>query len=157
MTDATDIVARLRRAYAISLDDDRGQAYLCDEAADTIESLRASLDEMKADKLARSKIDPTTRLHNLCDHLAEHRRESPYDEQSWHLQDEAYKEKCAELAALRAENDALRRDAERWRWLREHGAWFKPPVWTSALDAAIEACMADTAALANRTADKLEG
>ena len=81
-----------------------------------IERLKAQLaertrerDDLINEKKARSKIDPTTRLHNLCDALAESRGESPYDQESWDLVD--------------ADNKALRARAEsaeqRERELRE--------------------------------------
>lgn len=83
-------------------------AAILDEAAAALKAAREENERLKREHLARSKIDPVTRLHNLCDHLAEHRRESPYDEKSWELQDAAYLEKCKELAAAVAERDALR-------------------------------------------------
>lgn len=67
------------------------------EAAARIEALEREVEEFKRDKLARSKIDPVTRLHNLADHLAEQRRESPFTAEALELQDEAYSAKCKEL------------------------------------------------------------
>jgi hypothetical protein len=44
-----------------------------------------------------------------------------------------------EIATLREENEALRRDAERYRWLRDNAAGFSGRT----LDAAIDAAMGD--------------
>lgn len=50
-------------------------------------------------------------------------------------------------AALRAERDALAKDAERYRWLRENATAVKAPGWhvvsetRHCLDAAIDAAM----------------
>lgn len=82
----------------------RHDAYERDIAALRAENERQAREiaEHKRDREARNKIDPVTRLHNLCDGLAEHRRESPYDEESWRLADESYQKKCKELTALQA-------------------------------------------------------
>jgi hypothetical protein len=59
------------------------------------------------------------------------------------------REAAAELRRLSAENDALRADAERYRWLRTAGAWESeigldalsksPEKFDAAIDAVIEA------------------
>ena len=41
------------------------------------ESAEAEVARLTQERAARNAIDPVTRLHNLCDHLAEHRAESP--------------------------------------------------------------------------------
>ena len=71
------------------------------------------LAELKRDREARNKIDPVTRLHNLCDHLAEQRKESPYDEESWRLLDE---ERTALAAKLARCEGLLRETSERLRY-----------------------------------------
>lgn len=55
-------------------------------------------------------------------------------------------EAAAEIEGLRAECEALRKDAERYRWLRTHGnAFYNCTVYQgigAAVDAAIDAAMA---------------
>lgn len=70
-------------------------------------ALREQVEAFRREQIARSKIDPVTRLHNLCDHLAEQRRESPFTAESLELADASYKELCADNAALRRERDAV--------------------------------------------------
>ena len=62
----------------------------------------------------------------------------------------------AEVDALREENkrmrpwfkpalcEALQRDAERYRWLRDHGTALDPDLWGDALDEAIDAALSET-------------
>jgi hypothetical protein len=58
----------------------------------------------------------------------------------------------AEIARLTAENAALRKDAERYRWLRDSAgndimeklmAECSPPRWDELVDAAIDAAMGE--------------
>jgi hypothetical protein len=43
-----------------------------------------------------------------------------------------------EIATLREENEALRRDAERYRWLRDNAAGFSGRTLDAAIDAAMQ-------------------
>lgn len=88
------------------------------KAAARIAALEAELaertrerDELRYEKRARSAIDPNERLHNLCDGLAESRRESPYDQESWDLADACNRELQAELAERTRELEECRRSA----------------------------------------------
>ena len=72
----------------------------------------AEVARLKDQHKARSKIDPTTRLHNLCDHLAEQRRENPYNAESLELADAANVELQARIAALEGERDKWKTEAE---------------------------------------------
>jgi hypothetical protein len=91
---APELVARLR-----VLDSAGGLGY---DAHALIRLTADRIEQLQRERDARNAIDPVTRLHNLCDGLAEHRRESPYDEKSWELADESYQAKCAELKAAEA-------------------------------------------------------
>lgn len=86
-----------------------------DEAITLLEgiaAMRRERDDLRNEKLARSQIDPVTRLHNLCDGLAESRRESPFDKASWDLADEQNRELQWRIASVEAERDALQRDLD---------------------------------------------
>jgi hypothetical protein len=72
------------------------------------EQAEARVLEMQRERDARNKIDPITRMHNLCDHLAEHRNESPYNAEALDLADESFREKCAELKQAEASAEAMR-------------------------------------------------
>lgn len=61
----------------------------------------AALGALKADIAKRNKVDPVWRLHNLADAMAEEAKDSPYSQESWDLQDEAYRQQGVELAASR--------------------------------------------------------
>ena len=82
----TDAIAPMKRALAAEADN---------------AALREQVEAFRREQIARSKIDPVTRLHNLCDHLADQRRESPFTAESLELADASYKELCADNAALR--------------------------------------------------------
>lgn len=84
----TDAIAPMKRALAAEADN---------------AALREQVEAFRREQIARSKIDPVTRLHNLCDHLADQRRESPFTAESLELADASYKELCADNAALRQE------------------------------------------------------
>ena len=84
-----------------------------DALVDERDDLRAELvertrerDDLRHERLARSRIDPIERLQNLCDELAESRRESPYDQESWDLADACNQELQSELAAERERRKA---------------------------------------------------
>jgi len=115
-----------------------------------LERLRKQVSDLENDHKARSAIDPVTRLHNICDALAESSADFPYTQEAWDAQDDAYREKCAEVERLRA-------DAERYRWLRSRFRVFGPHIdgnhaWCAtgdigrlrgpSLDAAIDAAIA---------------
>jgi hypothetical protein len=116
-------------------------------------------DDLRNEKLARSSIDPIERLHNLCDGLAESRRESPYNQESWDLADACNRDLQAELTAERERREAAEKDAARYRWLRGDAPTHSErwPRWDlqrwdgrcwhslvrGALDAAIDAAMKD--------------
>ena len=78
--------------------------------ADELAEARRELDDLRMERKARSMIDPSERLHNICAAMAEGRGDSPYSQEAWDAQDEAYRERCrllhvaeariAELAAL---------------------------------------------------------
>mgnify|MGYP006921307485 CR=1 FL=1 len=70
-------------------------------------------DDLLNEKKARSAIDPVTRLHNLCDALAESRGESPYDQESWDLADESNRLLQAERDREKGRADALQAEVER--------------------------------------------
>ena len=62
------------------------------------EKAEAERDALRKEKRERSHSDPITRLHNLCDNLADSLKESPYSAEAW---DE-----------LTQERDALRADVK---------------------------------------------
>lgn len=81
-------------------------AEACREAHDEIERLgkclsdgNAELAALKARIAERNKADPVWRLHNLCDAMDEDAKDSPYSEEAWKLQEDAYRQKCEELKA----------------------------------------------------------
>ena len=104
---------------------DRDERTLYARQRDRIAELEAELaertkerDELRYEKRARSSIDPNERLHNLCDGLAASRAESPYDQESWDLADASNRELQTELAAERGRQEAAKKDAARYRWLK---------------------------------------
>jgi len=66
-----------------------------------------AFEELEHDRTARNAIDPVTRLHNICDAMAEDRKVSPYSQAAWDAQDKAYRDKCAELTAAQSRLAAL--------------------------------------------------
>ena len=68
------------------------------------------------ERAARNAIDPVTRLHNLCDHLAEHRAESPYNAEALELADADVRRYQAENAKLREANTYR----AKWHAARRH-------------------------------------
>ena len=72
------------------------------------ESAEAEVARLTQERAARNAIDPVTRLHNLCDHLAEHRAESPYNAEALELADADVRRYQAENAKLRAVVDAAK-------------------------------------------------
>ena len=52
---------------------------------------------------------------------------SPSSPESW-FAERAWDAACEELERLRAENDALRKDAERYKWIRDVGTRTYPPL-----------------------------
>ena len=70
-------------------------------AARSAQGMADELADLKRERQARNAIDPSTRLHNLCDALAENRGDSPYTQEAWDAQDAAYRAKCDELARVR--------------------------------------------------------
>ena len=107
VSDTHSEVVRLLRAMPIP---DHIGGGVCKQAADIIE-------EFTRECAARNAIDPVTRLQNLCDGLAESRRESPYDEESWQLADESNRKLQAEITRLRAELAEARVGEERYQCL----------------------------------------
>lgn len=103
-----------------------GNVYAATEIIEQLEyennELRAKLEAAERDSLARNKIDPVTRLHNLCDAIAEQRHESPYTADQIDLLDAENKElreklKAAEAAAAKAREDfkVANNAATEWR------------------------------------------
>jgi hypothetical protein len=84
-----------------------------------VQELGERVQVMERERLARNAIDPVTRLHNLCDHLAEHRRDSPYDEASWDLieqENKALRDRAERAeASLKEAREALEDSAEAWQ------------------------------------------
>ena len=77
-------------------------------AMDRAERVEAEVARLTKERAARNAIDPVTRLHNLCDHLAEHRAESPYNAEALELADADVRRYQAENAKLRAVVDAAK-------------------------------------------------
>ena len=109
---------------------------LCDEAADELEQLQTSLVRLKM------RLDQQREYHaaELADVVAE--RDHAVEQAATNAD---------EVLALRAERDALREDAERYRWLRDqiyidpkmlilriNNVFLRGPL-PEALDAAIDA------------------
>lgn len=67
---------------------------------DTCDALAAENAVLKG-IIARDKSSAVHRLHNICDHLAEQREESPFTREAWDQQD-------AEIARVNRENVKLR-------------------------------------------------
>ena len=61
------------------------------------------------------------------------------DDSGYAVKFEDYCKRETELAALKAENESLKRDAERYRWMRENNWFLKGIVH---LDSTIDAAMA---------------
>jgi len=88
----------------------KGRDVILAAALAEIENLRAALADARAEVerlreriVERNNADPITRLHNLADAMEESRNDSPYTQEAWDAQDEAYRLKCGELASMRAQ------------------------------------------------------
>ncbi len=68
-------------------------------SADEWVAMADELTAIKAKIAERNKSDPSWRLHNLCDALAEDAKDSPFSQESWDLQEAAYRQQAAELKA----------------------------------------------------------
>ena len=91
---------------------------MCDFARELereVQALGERVQVMERERHGRNAIDPVTRLHNLCDTLAEHRRESPYDQASWDLVEQENKELRERAQRAEASLKAAQQDAERWQ------------------------------------------
>jgi len=83
---------------------------------DRAERAEAEVARLTQERSARNAIDPVTRLHNLCDHLAEHRAESPYNAEALELADADVRRYQAENAKLREANTYR----AKWHAARRH-------------------------------------
>lgn len=73
----------------------------------------AAAQEALAAYKKRNEGNAIHRLHNICDALDAEARDSPYSEEAWQLQEEAYSAKCAELKAAQSALKAAEERAER--------------------------------------------
>ena len=105
----TDIVKRLRMLYL-----DTGMNYV-QEAADTIERLRSELELIKSDLCNTQVAFNDWKVAHSTIHL-----EAENERLKQSLSDTVAALQASEKSneILKAERDALREDAERYRWLR---------------------------------------
>lgn len=83
-----------------------------------LQRARDRIAALEQERAARNAIDPVTRLHNICDHLAEQRHESPYNAASLELADAANVELQQRIAALE------RQLAEARKWLDNNTTYY---------------------------------